>query len=107
MKKIIERIKQDGVIEPIATIVFTILFLSFVVFPFLTEANTLKNIIGAIFGVGIIVFNYYYFSTFFVEENIIEPGETELDFIPPQELKPKKKKVVKKDKPIVKVQKKK
>ena len=30
-QKIIEKIKQDGVIEPIATIAFTLLFLSFVV----------------------------------------------------------------------------
>ena len=35
----------------------------------------------------------------------IEPGETELDFIPPHELKPLKKKVTKKENPIVKVQK--
>ena len=33
----------------------------------------------------------------------IEPGETELDYVNPDELQPKKKKVVKKDnKPIVK-----
>jgi hypothetical protein len=36
----------------------------------------------------------------------IEPGETELDYINPEELQPKKKKTVKKDSPIAKVKKK-
>lgn len=35
----------------------------------------------------------------------IEPGETELDYINPEELQPKKKKIVKKQNPIVKTQK--
>jgi hypothetical protein len=37
----------------------------------------------------------------------IEPGETELDYINPEELQPKKKKTAKKESPIIKVQKKK
>ena len=49
-------------------------------------------------------------ASFFTHNlNEIEPGETELDFIPPRELKLKKKNVIKKEKhiihPLVKVQK--
>lgn len=35
----------------------------------------------------------------------VEPGETELDFIPLRELKPRKKKIIKTTNPIVKIQK--
>lgn len=37
----------------------------------------------------------------------VEPGETELDYINPEELKPKKKSSVKKENPIIKIEKKK
>lgn len=94
MKKVIERIKNSDVLEPVGTLVFTLLFLTLVVFPFLTEANTISNIIGLVFAIGIGIYNYYFFITYFVdekEETPIEPGETEIDFIPESELKPKKK----------------
>ena len=97
MKKTVQKIKEGGILEPIFTILFTLLLLTFVIYPFLTEASTIHNLLGLIFAIGIVVFDYYYFKSFFEkEEHDIKPGETELDYIPVEELEIKKKKVNKK-----------
>jgi len=85
----------------------TFAIMTFIVFPGLISANTALNIISGIIGLFTIAFVYYYINLdLFVKKILhIEPGETELDYINPNELKSKKKKVVKKDNPIVKVQK--
>jgi hypothetical protein len=98
MKKTIQKIKEGGILEPIFTILFTLLLLTFVIYPFLTEASTIHNLLGLIFAVGIIVFDYYYFKSYFEKQEDIEikPGETELDYLSQEDLKPKTKKTQKK-----------
>ena len=89
--------------------------MTFIVFPGLTAANTILNIFSGLIGLFTLIFIYYYINMDkFVGEYInIEPGETELDYINPEELKPKRKRnskqfpEVKSEEPFVKTRKKK
>ncbi len=68
--------------------------ITFIVFPGLMTHNIIINILSGIIGLFTIVFVYYYINLDLFVNKIfhIEPGETELDYINPEELKLKKKK---------------
>ena len=107
MKDLLKKVFSRKTSSPIFVGFGTFSIFTFIVFPGLTAANTILNILSGIVGLFTIMFLYYYINMDkFVDKYInIEPGETELDYINPEELKPKKKKIVKKDNPIVKTQK--
>jgi len=108
MKELFEKVFNKKTATPIFVGFGTFAIFNFIVFPGLTTANTFFNIVSAIIAAFTLLFVFYYldFDRFFKEEvKEVPPGETELDFIPPEELKPKKKKAVKKENPIVKVNK--
>lgn len=110
MKDLFKKVFSEKTSSPIFVGFGTFAIVTFIVFPGLTAANTVINIISAIIGLFTICFLYYYINMDkFVDKVFhIEPGETELDYINPEELQPKKKKSIKKkDNPIVKTQKRK
>jgi len=115
MKDLFKKVFSQKTSSPIFVGFGTFAILTFIVFPGLTAANTMLNILSGILGLFTICFVYYYINMDkFVNQFInIEPGETELDYINPEELQPKKKKRnpkqfdgVKSDEPFVKTRKK-
>jgi hypothetical protein len=115
MKELFKKVFSQKTSSPIFVGFGTFAILTFIVFPGLTVANTILNIISGILGLFTIIFVYYYINMDkFVGKFInIEPGETEFDYINPEELKPKKKRNlkqfdgVKSDEQFVKTRKKK
>jgi hypothetical protein len=103
MKEILKKVFDKKISLPIIIGSGTFAIFTFVVFPGLTAANTLVNILSGLLGLFTFVFIFYYLgldNTYPspVDETITEPGETELDYLTKEEIKPKKKVVVKKPK---------
>ena len=100
MKDLFKKVFSQKTATPIFVGFGTFAIVTFVVFPGLTAANTVLNILSAILGLFTIIFVYYYINMDkFVDKVFhIEPGETELDYINPEELQPKKKSTKKKTK---------
>lgn len=90
---------ERSTVEPILVGASTLIILQFLIFPGLSTNNTIINLLSSL---GIILLGLFVFKYVNVrygkkeEDEIIEPGETELDYIPKQEVtkkkKPKKKK---------------
>jgi hypothetical protein len=114
MKELFKKVFSQKTSSPIFVGFGTFATLTFIVFPGLTAANTILNIISGILGLFTIIFVYYYINMDkFVDKFInIESGETEIDYINPEELKPKKKRNpkqfdgVKSEEPFIKSRKK-
>jgi hypothetical protein len=118
MKKI-KTFFNSGMLDLVGMVIGVVLVFEFIVFPGLTEPNTILNIISALIGiVTTLLFIYLapgYFARF---KNIFESsldeiklGETELDYIPKEEILKKKRNTkqfdgVKSDEPFVKTRKK-
>lgn len=97
MKDILNKVFDKKIVKPIFVGFGTFAILTFIVFPGLTVANTVFNIISAIVGLFTLVFVFYYLKgDELYGSTTIEPGETELDYISPEELEPKKKRTPKK-----------
>ena len=114
MKDLFKKVFSQKTSSPIFVGFGTFAILTFIVFPGLSAANTALNILSGILGLFTLIFVYYYINMDkFVDKFIhIEPGETELDYVNPDDLKPKKKRNpkqfdgVQSDKPFVKTRKK-
>jgi len=115
MKELFKKVFSKKTATPIFVGFGAFAIMTFIVFPGLTAANTILNIFSGLIGLFTLIFIYYYINMDkFVGEYInIEPGETELDYINPEELKPIKKRNtkqfdgVKSDEQFVKTRKKK
>jgi len=114
MKEIIKKVFSKKVTTPVFVIFGFIGILNFIVFPGLTTADTGSNIVSALLAVVTLAFLFYYIDSFkLMEPPKVEPGETELDYINPEELTPKRKRnskqfpEVKSEEPFVKTRKKK
>lgn len=99
MKNIIKKIfcTKIAVSLGVGIIVFSIF--TFAVFPFLTASNTILNILGGVIGAITLLFLFFYIDDdrFFTPISI-HPGETELDYIPKEEIEKVTKKKVNKPK---------
>ena len=118
MKKI-KTFFNSGMLDLVGMVIGIVLVFEFIVFPGLTEPNTILNIISALIGiVTTLLFIYLAPSCFTRFKNIFESsldeiklGETELDYIPKEEILKKKRNTkqfdgVKSDEPFVKTRKK-
>jgi hypothetical protein len=88
--------KYSKYYEPLATLIVSILLFQFLFFPGLTIASTIINLITIlgiiIWLVSVISLFNGRFSNYFISKVVnIEPGETELDYIPEEEIKKTKK----------------
>ena len=97
MKELFKKVFSQKTSSPIFVGFGAFAIFTFIVFPGLTAADTMLNVLSAIVGIFSLIFLYYYIKMDkFVDQFMnIEPGETELDYINPKELKPKKKRNVK------------
>jgi len=114
MKDTFKKVFSQKTSSPIFVGFGTFAIFTFIVFPGLTASSTILNILSGILGLFSLMFVYYYINMDKFVDNLmnIEPGETELDYINPDELKPKKKRNskqfdgIKTDEPFVKTRKK-
>jgi hypothetical protein len=92
------QIFSKKVIVPFFQFVGIIAIFTFVVFPGLTAADTIINIVSAIIGFFTMLALFYFVTTWFQKDEVVkEIGETELDYIPKAK-SVKKKSVTKKTK---------
>lgn len=104
MKDILKKVFDKKISLPILIGLATFAIFTFIVFPGLSAANTIINILSGLLGLFTFVFIFYYLrldKTYYemqVDETITQPGETELDYVSKEDLTPKKKTVRKKPK---------
>ena len=81
-------------LNPFIVGIVVLLLLEFLIFPALTKANTLLNLLGGGLALAVLVFLFKYVKKreFEISDEITEGGETELDYVNPKEIKIKKKK---------------
>ena len=104
MKESLNKLLKNKFIEPIIFVTIVGLLCEFVVFPGLTVADTIINLLTLAFSIFLLVFGYFYITSFFDKkevENVIEPGETEFDYIPKEDMVKKKRTTKKKPEPHV------
>jgi Na+(H+)/acetate symporter ActP len=101
----IETLKKvfDKRVLAVVGVIFGIgMIFEYVVFPGLTTADSYTNILAALIGIFSILFVFHFiqwkdlFEFLSEEKTPIEPGETELDYVPKEEVVKKKKTVKKK-----------
>ena len=109
MKDLFKKVFSKKTSTPIFVGFGVFAIFTFIVFPGLTVANSFLNIVASLVGIFTLTFIFYYIDGDKIYKSMteIEPGETELDYINPEELKPKKKKSTKKVSTAIKTQKKK
>jgi hypothetical protein len=98
MKQLLEKVFNKKICSPIFIGLGTFAIFTFIIFPGLTASDTLINVVSALVGLFTLAFIFYYMKGDEILETIndIEPGETELDYIPKEEVEKIKKKVTKK-----------
>jgi hypothetical protein len=95
----IKKTLQKPLVESILLGISVFIILDFLIFPGLTAPNTIYNILSVI-GFGVLsLFIYQYIDFKFKEaDSSVNPGETELDYIPKEEIVKKKRTTKKKTK---------
>lgn len=91
MKKALNKVFKKSNVEIALVALGVLLSIQFLIFPGLTAPNTLMNIASALGAFVLGLFLYYYFLPNEEPLKEVEEGETELDYVNPEELKPKKK----------------
>ena len=94
MKQALTKLFKKTNIEPILVGLGIFFILTFLIFPGLTASNTLINILSALGTIILGLFLFFYLGgdkVSPIEDNFCEAGETELDYIPQEELKTKTK----------------
>jgi hypothetical protein len=101
MKKVFSELIKSPILQSFFVMIGVIGFFQFIIFPGLTAANTLHNIISGIFAVFVLLFVVFYIKVTFLdtlphEHPLFEPEpdkepETELDYNP-EAINPKPKK---------------
>lgn len=107
MKETLKKTFNPDVLAVVG-VVFTLgLIFQFIVFPGLTTSDTVLNILSALIGIFSLLFAFHFiqwkklFDFLSDDEESIEPGETELDYIPEKEIVKKKRTNKKKVEPHV------
>jgi hypothetical protein len=112
MKEFFEKTFNNKVVKPIFIALGVFLIFTLIVFPGLTAADSILNIVATLIGIFTLVFLFNYIDgTKLFSKPTIEPGETELDYIPKDEIVKKKRNLkqfpeIKGDGPFVKTRKK-
>jgi hypothetical protein len=99
MKQALTKLFRKENIEPILVGLGSFVLLTFIIFPGLISISTFKNISAGFGGIILLMFLFYYVRGEKTVESVkdIEPGETEFDYIPKEEIEKIKKKTTKKE----------
>ena len=100
MKKALNKVFKKGNIESILVGLGVILIIEYLIFPGLTAPDTFANIASTLGAVVLGLFVYYYILPDKSTEELT-PGETELDYLPKEEVVKKKRTTKKKPEPHV------
>lgn len=107
----------DTNVLTVVGVVFGIgLIFQFIVFPGLTASDTILNILSILIGIFSLLFAFHFvewkklFDFLSEDEGLVKPGETELDYLPKEEILKKKRNPkqfpeVKSEEPFVKTRK--
>lgn len=92
MKELLKKVFSENTAINIVAIVSIFLIFTLVIFPGLTAADTVANIFAVIIALFTLVFLYHYITKLLsnTPQEEIKPGETELDYISPVEVKKKR-----------------
>jgi hypothetical protein len=106
MKETFKKVFDTSVLAVVGVLILFFLVFECIVFPGLTAADTYVNVLSFIIGLMSVLFVYHYIQwsdliDFIVGKKEVQPGETELDYLPKEEVI-KKKRVYKKKKPTKK-----
>jgi len=107
MKETLKKVFDKSVLAVVGVLILFVLLFEYIIFPGLTAADTYINVLSFIIGVISVLFIYHYVQwgdliDFIVgKKEVVPPGETELDYLPKEEVV-KKKRVYKKKKPAKK-----
>jgi Na+(H+)/acetate symporter ActP len=118
MKETLKKVFNKSVLAVVGVVFGCGIIFEYIVFPGLTAADTFLNILSALIGIFTILFVYHTvqwkdlieFLSNKDEVKVIPPGETELDYVPEEEIKkkrnPKQSSKTKSEEPFVKTRKK-
>ena len=115
MKELLKKTFDTNVLAVVGVVFGLILTFEFIVFPGLTAADTILNLLSALIGIFSILFAFHFIQWKklfnFLSEEELTPGETEYDYIPKKEVIKKKRNTkqfpeVKSEEPFVKTRKK-
>lgn len=115
MKELLKKTFDTNVLSVVGVVLGLILIFEFIVFPGLTTSDTILNILSLLIGIFSLLFTFHFIQWKklfnFLSEEKITPGETELDYIPKEEIVKKKRNTkqfpeVKSEEPFVKTRKK-
>ena len=108
MKETLKKTFNPKVLSVVGVILGIILIFEFIVFPGLTASDTILNILSVLIGIFSLLFAFHFIQwkklfDFLSEEDEqpIPPGETELDYVPQEEIIKKKRTPKKKPEPHV------
>lgn len=91
MKELLNKIFDKKIVTPVVSGIGVFAIFEYIIYPGLTAANTFINVISVFIAVFVFVFVFYLLKIDkFVNPEHIEPGETELDYIPQEEIVKKK-----------------
>jgi hypothetical protein len=96
MKETLKKTFNTSVLAVVGVVFGIGLIFQFIVFPGLTAADTILNILSILVGIFSLLFAFHFVQwkklfDFLSEDDItVEPGETELDYIPQEEIVKKK-----------------
>jgi len=96
MKETLKKTFDSSVLAVVGVIFGIGLIFQFIVFPGLTASDTILNILSLLVGIFSLLFAFHFiqwkklFDFLSEDETPIEPGETELDYIPKEEVVKKK-----------------
>jgi Na+(H+)/acetate symporter ActP len=116
MKETLKKTFNTNVLVVVGVVFGIGLIFQFIVFPGLTASDTIQNILALLVGIFSLLFAFHFvqwkkFFDFLSDEEEIKPGETELDYIPQDEIVKKKRNTkqfdgIKSEVPFVKTRKK-
>jgi hypothetical protein len=91
MKELLKKVFDKKIVMPIISGIGVVAIFEYIVYPGLTTANTFFNVLSFLIAVFVFVLLFHLLKV----ENIfnpehLEPGETELDYIPKEEVIKKK-----------------
>ena len=97
MKELLKKVFSKKISTPVFVGFGVFAIFTFIVFPGLSVDNVFLNIITTLIALFTLVFLFYYINGDKMYDTFmsIEPGETEIDYVNPEELKPKKRTVKK------------
>jgi hypothetical protein len=96
MKELLKKTFDTSVLSVVGVVFGIGLIFQFIVFPGLTASDTILNILSILVGLFSLLFAFHFvqwkklFDFLSDEEEPIKPGETELDYIPQEEIVKKK-----------------